>query len=768
MVSLLSSQARFAWTSACLIGVVALAGCRRNSSSSETEDASQAHAYLLQKDTPPQGRGAGGAGGVAPVLINPISVHSSEGLKKAIERVRVEDYAAAGPLLEQLGDAEKSEPFIVYLRLRVAKELGNCVALLPLAQGLESKLGVLGPAFLRTRAECELAVGPFENAARYFGSSEEPADWLLAALAEEHGERPEPARKLVEKALSKLTKGQGELEFQARLQRARLAEKLKLQALAATDLRWLATRHPTRPETSDADTRLAAVWKYPLTSKERLERVRAFSKAGMVERCAQELKLVDNATINSGERLSLLGFATYASRKDYLKAATLFTDAAKKASREPVQDLFYAARALSRGDQDEHALKKYDQLARTYPKTQWAEHARYQRARLLFILGRFKEARDAYLDYRKRYTKNARHQTEAERELGVIWLILGEGKRAEPVFTKLAAQTKASGMAREARALAMELGGNKPMAAKSYREIISDEPLSFAALLSRLRLRALGEPVPELIAVRAQARPSEFTAVLPEKVRLLLDLGLDRDAERALLAEEAEFGKRYAARKVETLCTAYARFATAERRFQLGTRNSKPGLLERLPSAESGWIFDCAYPRAYADEVKALSTPRVSQNLIFGLIRQESAFRVRARSSAEARGLMQLIEPTAQKVAEELGFQLSPAALDAPHTNLALGTHYLDSLLRQFQGAVPLALAAYNAGPTAVGRWSTAGKGLPLDLFVAMIPYAETRKYVERVMTNWIRYAYLAGDEDVLSKVSLTLPSAITIDTDAY
>ncbi len=129
---------------------------------------------------------------------------------------------------------------------------------------------------------------------------------------------------------------------------------------------------------------------------------------------------------------------------------------------------------------------------------------------------------------------------------------------------------------------------------------------------------------------------------------------------------------------------------------------------------------------------------------------------------------MQLIEPTAQKVAEELGFQLSPAALDAPHTNLALGTHYLDSLLRQFQGAVPLALAAYNAGPAAVGRWSNTGKGLPLDLFVAMIPYAETRKYVERVMTNWIRYAYLAGDEDVLSKVSLTLPSAITIDTDAY
>jgi len=44
----------------------------------------------------------------------------------------------------------------------------------------------------------------------------------------------------------------------------------------------------------------------------------------------------------------------------------------------------------------------------------------------------------------------------------------------------------------------------------------------------------------------------------------------------------------------------------------------------------------------------------------------------------------------------------------------------------------------------------------------------ETRRYVERVMTNWIRYAYLAGDEHVLSKVSLTLPSALALDADAY
>ncbi len=738
------------------------------------EDASQAHAHLLQKKNPTVGRGGGGADGggsadgASAVRVNAISVQSSEGLKKAIERVRVEDYAAAGLLLEQLSDAEKAQPFIVYLRLRVGKELGNCAALLPLALGFESKLGVLGPSLLRTRAECELSVGPFENAARYFESSQDPADWLLAAVAEENGARPDPARKVVEKVLAKLGKGQTELEFQARLQRARLAEKLKLPALAATDLRWLAIRYPTRPETSDADTRLAAVWKYPLTSKERLERAQAFSRAGMVERCAQELKLVDGAAIRVGERLSLLAFAYYTSRRDYLKAAELFTNAAKKASREPVQDLFYAARALSRGDQDEHALKKYDELARTYPKTPWAEHARYQRARLLFILGRFKEARDAYLDYRKRYSKNARYQTEAERELGVIWLILGEGKRAEPLFSKPIAQAKASGMDREVRALALELGGNKPMAAKSYREIVSDEPLSFAALLSRLRLKALGEPAPELAPIAAQARPSEFTLALPEKVRLLLELGLDRDAERALLAEEAELGKKYAARKVEALCTAYAGFATAERRFQLGTRSSKPGLLLGLPSTESAWIFDCAYPRAYAEEVKTLSTPRVSQNLIFGLIRQESGFRVRARSSAEARGLMQLIEPTAQKVAGDLGFPLFPGSLDAPGTNLVLGTHYLDSLLRQFQGAVPLALAAYNAGPAAVSRWSSTGKALPLDLFVAMIPYAETRKYVERVMTNWIHYAYLAGDEDVLSKVSLALPSAITIDTDAY
>src|SRR5690242_20020868 len=82
-------------------------------------------------------------------------------------------------------------------------------------------------------------------------------------------------------------------------------------------------------------------------------------------------------------------------------------------------------------------------------------------------------------------------------------------------------------------------------------------------------------------------------------------------------------------------------------------------------------------------------------------------------------------------------------ALTHAHENVRLGSAYLRKLIDSFQGNVPLALAAYNAGPQAVGRWLAAGESLPLDLFVARIPYEETRGYVARVLSNAARYAYL-------------------------
>jgi soluble lytic murein transglycosylase len=135
-----------------------------------------------------------------------------------------------------------------------------------------------------------------------------------------------------------------------------------------------------------------------------------------------------------------------------------------------------------------------------------------------------------------------------------------------------------------------------------------------------------------------------------------------------------------------------------------------------------------------------------------GIMRQESSFDVAAISSSGARGLMQLMPPTAQSVAKQLGIPVSLPALtsDATH-NIRLGTAYLQEVLSRFDGNVPLAAAAYNAGPHRVAQWLD-DNGDPrvgpigmLD-WIELIPVAETRNYVQRVTENVVMYRARSGD----------------------
>jgi soluble lytic murein transglycosylase len=135
-----------------------------------------------------------------------------------------------------------------------------------------------------------------------------------------------------------------------------------------------------------------------------------------------------------------------------------------------------------------------------------------------------------------------------------------------------------------------------------------------------------------------------------------------------------------------------------------------------------------------------------------GIMRQESSFDVAAVSSSGARGLMQLMPPTAQGVARQLGIPASVPALtsDATH-NIRLGTAYLQEVLTRFDGCLPLAAAAYNAGPTRVVQW-LADNGDPrtgpigMVDWIELIPVAETRNYVQRVTENVMMYRAKGGD----------------------
>lgn len=150
---------------------------------------------------------------------------------------------------------------------------------------------------------------------------------------------------------------------------------------------------------------------------------------------------------------------------------------------------------------------------------------------------------------------------------------------------------------------------------------------------------------------------------------------------------------------------------------------------EMLP--QSGWPIPFHPPAGPIDPAVTL-----------GIVRQESSFDVAAASPSGALGLMQLMPATAKQVARSLGERVALAALTTdPDQNMALGAVYLQGLLDRFDGALPLALAAYNAGPENVAQW-IAENGDPrtgdVDMidWIELIPYGETRDYVERVIES--------------------------------
>ena len=159
---------------------------------------------------------------------------------------------------------------------------------------------------------------------------------------------------------------------------------------------------------------------------------------------------------------------------------------------------------------------------------------------------------------------------------------------------------------------------------------------------------------------------------------------------------------------------------------------------------------------------------RLPQHLLYAVMRQESGFRPDVVSSASAVGLMQLIPPTAERVADALQQDYSENLLRVPRHNIRFGAYYLRRLLDTFSNQVALAAAAYNAGPKAVSHWLGGGEQLDLDVFVARIPYGETRNYVERVVENLARYSYLAGGIDSVAPLALKIPLGLRAGEDAY
>jgi soluble lytic murein transglycosylase len=155
-------------------------------------------------------------------------------------------------------------------------------------------------------------------------------------------------------------------------------------------------------------------------------------------------------------------------------------------------------------------------------------------------------------------------------------------------------------------------------------------------------------------------------------------------------------------------------------------------------------LFDteASFPMPFRDAVIQRSKEiNLDPAYVYGLIRQESRFVMDARSQVGASGLMQVMPATAKWTARKLGMtSFRPEQLTRHDTNIAIGTGYLKLVLDSFSGSMPLAAAAYNAGPSRARRWSQ-GRNLDGAIWAENVPFNETRDYVKKVLSNTTMYA---------------------------
>lgn len=165
-------------------------------------------------------------------------------------------------------------------------------------------------------------------------------------------------------------------------------------------------------------------------------------------------------------------------------------------------------------------------------------------------------------------------------------------------------------------------------------------------------------------------------------------------------------------------------------------------------------LMDVVWPSEYKGMFETYAKARgLDPVLTRSLTKQESGYNKRAVSTSNALGLMQMIPPTAREIADDLkmGKLSLPEDMFEPDRNIRMGTHYVAKMMNQFKGHVPLALAAYNAGPTRVDRWLKARSSLQglestrvstpeSELWIDEFPFAETSFYVKAILRNLMMY----------------------------
>jgi len=737
-------------------------GCSRHPPNDATESASTS--------APPAAASAEVAKILSRELPSEDELDAGDAEKAVIDLVRRESWDEAWTAIDALPEPKKRRPTMRLLRARIAMARSDHATAVTALTGLENELAPLAADIERWRAESQAQAGPFADAAQYFSKQGGASALGRAAHAFDKAGMPKDARAAADRAIQA---GKGDpSEASVRALRARLAEAEGDKAAAIDDLRFIVLRAPADDEAKAAALALERLDPgRPLTTKERLGRADKLVDAGRTDDALGELDLAEKgaSTAEEDEIAWARASALYKARNRYEKAALAYGKLGNKKGPRQAEALYYAARAASRADHDDEAAKGYRALGQRFAMSPWADEATYLLARLSFLHAAWGEAAAGYSAYLHKY-RLGKQRDGATYEHALALLADGKHAAARPELHALAASASGAEAARirELEAIAARGAGDKSAAVAMWSDIVKSQPFTWAAMAARARLAQEGEPPPPLLEPSDGSTAEPLSLKLPPVAQLYHRVGLDTEAEAYLRSHEREAVADLRGRDKEALCALYGELGRATRQYRIGLEAVPSALLTRAPSAATEWAWRCVYPQPYVDRVGDIEArEKLPKGLIYAVMRQESSYDPHAVSRARAVGLLQLMPDTARRLAAEKGQPFEEKWLRIPGVNLDLGGRYLGKMLRSFEGSVPVTAAAYNAGPGAARRWMTRTK-VDLDIWVALIPYEETRVYVGRVMSNLARYAYLAGGEPQVPQLDLRPPAVAKEDAEDY
>jgi soluble lytic murein transglycosylase len=397
--------------------------------------------------------------------------------------------------------------------------------------------------------------------------------------------------------------------------------------------------------------------------------------------------------------------------------------ALKKEQRDELA--YWRGRSLERNGKNNDAYGAYLRLATDSPASELADNAIFDAATIMKQQGKTAEAGQLFSRITQ-YYPDSTLLSRASWEAGWERLSAGDAKGATEHFSRLASATDSRERGLYWLAKALEAGGEKDLALEERGRLMKEFPFGYYALLIR---KDTGQPTP-----LPSISPLDLATELPipqgnERIKAMITLGLDEEARQELARLKVKAGtKPSVQRGIARLYLEMDDYAAAMRLFQ---RQGAKGATE-TPST-----WGITYPLPYRTEVKLHAEQnKLSRELVYAVIRAESSFSPGVVSPAGAIGLMQLMPSTAHQMKPESSLKNVTSRLILPDYNISLGTRHLRDLLNKYNGNEILAIAAYNAGASNVDRWLKTYGTLPQEAFIEQIPFAETREYVKKVLTN--------------------------------